>query len=67
NSDDPSYFGGYIAENYHAAQSTLNLSRQDIYQLAKNSFSASFLPEADKLAYLDELDQFMAARGAETL
>jgi len=67
NSDDPSYFGGYIAENYHAVQSTLNLSRQDIYQLAKNSFSASFLPEADKLAYLDELDQFMAARGAETL
>lgn len=66
NSDDPSYFGGYVAENYHAVQSALNLSRQDIYQLAKNSFSASFLPEAEKQSYLDELHQFMTAGSAET-
>jgi adenine deaminase len=60
NSDDPSYFGGYIAENYDAIQSALHLSRQEIYQLAMNSFSATFLPLADKQARLNELNQFMA-------
>ncbi|WP_404790646.1 adenosine deaminase [Altericista sp. CCNU0014] len=61
NSDDPSYFGGYIAENYEAIQSALHLSHQDIYRLARNSFSASFLPPHEKQSRLNELDRFMAA------
>ena len=48
NSDDPAYFGGYIAENYLAAFRALVLSRADIVQLASNSFEASFLPQAEK-------------------
>lgn len=63
NSDDPSYFGGYIAENYQAVQSALNLSEQDLYQLAKNSFQASFLPAASKQRLISELDDY----GAEQL
>jgi adenine deaminase len=62
NSDDPSYFGGYITENYHAIQSALDLSYQDLYQLAKNSFSASFLSDEAKQSHWDQLDQYMAAK-----
>ncbi|MGC9504889.1 adenosine deaminase [Baaleninema sp.] len=61
NSDDPAYFGGYVLENLEAVQTGLNLSRQDIVQLAKNSFTASFLPEDSKQAYLEEIDDFVAS------
>ncbi|TLZ47786.1 MAG: adenosine deaminase, partial [Gammaproteobacteria bacterium] len=52
NSDDPAYFGGYVAENYLAAYRALGLSRADIVQLASNSFEASFLPRGEKDAWL---------------
>jgi adenine deaminase len=48
NSDDPAYFGGYVAENLAATAHALGLSGQQIVQLVTNSFDASFLPEADK-------------------
>ncbi len=59
NSDDPAYFGGYIAENYQAAADALKLSREEIYQLAKNSFRASFLASEAKDALIVELDSFV--------
>lgn len=58
NSDDPSYFGGYVAENFEAAAEALHLTQQDIYQLAKNSFTASFLPSDQKQSFLQELELF---------
>ncbi len=58
NSDDPSYFGGYIAENYQAAQSALDLTKQELYQLAKNSFQASFLSPELKHQLIAELDDY---------
>ena len=58
NSDDPAYFGGYIAENYQAAQSALDLSQQELYQLAKNSFQASFLSPESKHKMIAELDNY---------
>jgi adenosine deaminase len=61
NSDDPAYVGGYVGDNYLAVQSTFNLTKEDIYRLAKNSFQASFLPETEKRKYIAELDAFMAA------
>ncbi len=61
NSDDPAYFGGYITENFAAVQSALRLSPQDIYQLVKNSFTATFLPPDEKQVRLDELEQFVAS------
>ena len=58
NSDDPAYFGGYVADNYIAAQEALGLSREDLRLLAANSFSASFLPEESKRALMNELDLY---------
>ena len=62
NSDDPAYFGGYIDENFHAAQKGLQLSRNDVYQLVKNSFKASFLAADEKRRLLNDLDDYFAAR-----
>ncbi|MNC90761.1 Adenine deaminase [compost metagenome] len=42
NSDDPAYFGGYINENYIAVTEALGLTKEELEQLAKNSFDASF-------------------------
>ncbi|WP_036482835.1 adenosine deaminase [Myxosarcina sp. GI1] len=58
NSDDPSYFGGYIAENYQAAQEALDLSQQELYQLAKNSFQATFLSPESQQKLIAELDNY---------
>jgi adenine deaminase len=61
NSDDPAYFGGYVDENFHAAQAGLHLSRDDIHRLVKNSFQASFLDKETKQRLLEELDDYLAA------
>ena len=59
NSDDPSYFGGYVGENF-AAVETLGLSRDQLGQLARNSFEASFLPDDAKQRLLGELEAYLA-------
>jgi len=59
NSDDPAYFGGYVNENYLAIQQALELTGEDIIQLAKNSFEASFLDETDKKKYISQIDKFV--------
>lgn len=63
NSDDPAYFGGYIEENFLAAQQSKKLSYQDIISFARNSFEASFLPPEKKKQCLDELDAFIGDWG----
>ena len=64
NSDDPAYFGGYILENYLEAQRALGLARADIALLAGNSITASFLPFADKQAWLARIERYEAAGAA---
>jgi adenosine deaminase len=54
NSDDPAYFGGYIAENFVAAQQALHLTASEIYQLARNAIQAAFLRDTEKQALLDQ-------------
>jgi adenine deaminase len=61
NSDDPAYFGGYVDENFYAAQEGLHLSRDDVYELTKNSFEASFLDAESKQRLLYELDGYFAS------
>jgi adenosine deaminase len=51
NSDDPAYFGGYIDDNFAAIQRQLQLSPAQLGTLAENSFTSSFLPEAQKEAH----------------
>ena len=58
NSDDPAYFGGQVNKNYEAIQEALNLSKFDLYQLAKNSFQYSLLEENKKQGYLNELEVY---------
>ena len=55
NSDDPAYFGGYVLDNYVAAAEALNLSREDLIALARNSIEATFLADEDKAILLAEL------------
>ena len=56
NSDDPSYFGGYVNDNYVAIADALDLSMPEIVMLARNSFIGSFLSDVDKEAALDQID-----------
>ncbi|MEV7980564.1 adenosine deaminase [Streptomyces sp. NPDC086519] len=60
NSDDPAYFGGYVADNYHAVRDALGLSREQMRELARNSFLASFLEDDEELRarYLAEVDAY---------
>lgn len=56
NSDDPSYFGGYMMDNFAAVIDALDLSKNDIRILARNSFTGSFLSESEKHAQLAAID-----------
>jgi adenosine deaminase len=42
NSDDPAYFGGYVADNYVAVAGSLRLSEADLAALAQNSLDSAF-------------------------
>ncbi|WP_428678734.1 adenosine deaminase [Sphingopyxis sp.] len=58
NSDDPSYFGGYVNANYQAVADALDLSKADLVTLARNSFTGSFLSDADKAKHLAAIDAY---------
>ncbi|GMR25501.1 MAG: adenosine deaminase [Ignavibacteria bacterium] len=58
NSDDPAYFDGYVNENYFETAQALNLSKEDIFQLAKNSFIGSFLNEHEKKDMLKKVANY---------
>jgi adenosine deaminase len=60
NSDDPAYFNGYLLDNYVAVQKALGLSNTDLAQLARNSITASLLPEERKSELIAELDLVVA-------
>ena len=61
NSDDPAYFGGYMNANFEQTVAALGLGRDDVIQLAKNSFEASFIDEERRRACLAELERVAAA------
>ncbi len=60
NSDDPAYFGGYVNDNFRACLHALDLSQADLIQLAKNSFTSSWLDAASKAHWLSQIDQIQA-------
>ena len=55
NSDDPSYFGGYMNDNFIAITQALDLSEDELKQLAINSFEASFISEQDKQQWIEKI------------
>ncbi len=59
NSDDPAYFGGQLVDNYKQTVEALGLDKQDIVQLAKNSFIGSFLSDSLKVNYINMVEQFV--------
>ena len=61
NSDDPAYFGGYLNENFLQTFAATGLTAAHAYQLADNSFVASFAPPADKAAWRARLQAYFAA------
>ena len=58
NSDDPAYFGGYMNQNYMEIAEALQLTKDEICTLAKNSFKASLLSEEDTKSYLSQIDAY---------
>lgn len=62
NSDDPAYFGGYVADNYRAVAAARDLTRAQLIILARNSFTGSFLPPDAVSAHLQRVDAYVAAQ-----
>lgn len=58
-SDDPTYFGGYLDDNFAAIEAELGFSQQQLATLAHNSFEASFLPETEKARLRAEVDAYL--------
>ena len=55
NSDDPSYFGGYVNDNFEAIIQALDLDEGHIRTLAENSFKGSFLTEEDIASHCEQI------------
>ncbi|WP_024800652.1 adenosine deaminase [Nocardia sp. BMG51109] len=60
NSDDPAYFGGYVADNYLALAEHAGLEIDRLAELARNSFRASWITSARLAGYLAEVDEYVA-------
>ncbi|MFE1802493.1 adenosine deaminase [Streptomyces sp. NPDC059517] len=60
NSDDPAYFGGYAGDNFDAVREALGLAPERLRELARNSFTASFLEhdEERRARYLAEVEAY---------
>ena len=56
NSDDPAYFGDYVNENYTQTFAALGLGSQQAYQLALNSFNASFIDATERARHIEKLN-----------
>ena len=60
NSDDPAYFPGYMNENLIATQQAVNLSREQMLQLAINAIEGSWLSHDERAPYLADLKNYVA-------
>jgi adenosine deaminase len=58
NSDDPAYFGGYMNENFIAAQRDLDMTKEDLFKICANAISASFINDDEKDSLKKELEDY---------
>ena len=58
NSDDPAYFGGYMNANFLQTAEALDLTKEDVKTLVKNSFEYSLLSDDEKQKYLIQVENF---------
>jgi adenine deaminase len=63
NSDDPAYFGAYVADNYVALAEHAGLGAAELAQLAINSFEASWLTPARRASYVAGVERFALENG----
>ena len=62
NSDDPAYFGGYLNQNFLALFEALpELGAREAWQLAANSFEASFVDDTVRADWRLSLDEVFRA------
>jgi adenosine deaminase len=62
NSDDPAYFGGYLAQNWVAVAEAVGLTREELVTLARNSFAGSFLAPETVAGHLADLEDYVSAQ-----
>ena len=60
NSDDPAYFGGYMNDNFVQTFAATGMTADHAYQLARNSFEASFVDASVQQAWIESLDETFA-------
>ena len=60
NSDDPAYFGGYVNDNFVQVFEATGMDAGHAYELARNSFEASFASDVEKAGWIAQLDQTFA-------
>ena len=60
NSDDPAYFDGYVNRNYEAMADQTGVTRDQLVEIAVNSFAGSFLPEAEKARHISAVRAYAA-------
>ncbi len=56
NSDDPGLFATSLTAEYQLAQHAFGFTDEQMRELARNSFEASFLPAQQKLLFLERVD-----------
>lgn len=61
NSDDPAYFQSYISDDMYAFAQKMDATKEDLIQLAKNSFEISWISDEAKQAYIKEIEDYVAA------
>lgn len=59
NTDDPPMFQTDMLREYTIAHEQFDFTRDQLRELARNSFEASFLPAEAKLSFLKKLDSFV--------
>lgn len=59
NSDDPTYFGGFLNDNFIALSHSLDMNKEHVKALAMNSFKASFLPQSKKQEYCNQISAML--------
>lgn len=60
NSDDPSFMQNNLIDNYVRLTNAFDLSCDDIAELARNGFIASFASDDEKQNYLQQLDGWLS-------
>ncbi len=66
NSDDPTYFGGYLNDNFVALAEAFELTQAQALRLAFNSFDASFISDSEKYLFFKKLADFATQFNAQT-